>query len=163
MGWSESDGRFAVVSACTQEWPWLSYTDSSSGGVSVFVCSVLPFWVKEQVSLVGWSDSSVAQRRMRPLLSLPYLTVIVVGRSSWEPTQVKLTVYLCLYQCVTAKAPVRSPPPRPSVTTVATGCRPASRCSSRCLREDWTTATVCCHLMPRWWVNTPGPSWPQIR
>ncbi len=148
-------------------WPWLSCADSSSGRISVFVCSVLcclsqragePAWFT-------WVQCCSAQNEADCTISLPYITVIVVGRSSCEPKQVHLTLSLSLTfcQCVTAKAPVKPPPPPPSVTTVATRCLAASPCSSRCLREDWTTATVCCHLTPRWWVNTPGPSWPQIR
>lgn len=145
------------------EWPWLSHTDSTNGRVNVFVCSVLPCLSQ----IAGeTSDSGAAHHSMRPRL-LSRCSILSHNFNScrkqwlWAKTSDCLSVSLC--QCVTAKALARSPPLQPSVTTLATPWRPASRCSSRCLREDWTTATVCCHLTPKWWVNTPGPSWPQIR
>lgn len=137
-------------------WPRLSYTDSSSRRVSVFVCSVLCHWSQR-------ADGGLAWRRhfLRTRLRLH----ANVGCNSCESEQVKPILCLCVSssQYGTAKAQARSLPPPPSATTAVTPCPPASRCSSRCLRADLTTATVYCHLMPRWWVKTPGPSRPQIR
>ena len=142
-------------------WPRLSYADSSSSSrsrrVSVFVCSVLlPLESKSRwavgVTLAFSQNEADATRgcRTQPLR----VQTIEINR---------LPLCASTSQYGTAKAPARSLPPPPSATTAATPCRPASRCSSRCLREDWTTVTIYCHLMPRWWVKTPGPSWPQIR
>lgn len=149
------------------EWPWLSCSDSSSGRVTVFVCSVLPYPSQRAGECGGLEWQCHCSALTSQCSSLPYIPAIVAAHSDREARQVKLTCSLSgslsLSQWDTCKFPVRSPPPRPSVTTVATQWRPASQCSSRCLREDWTTATVCCHPTPRWWVNTPGPWWPQIR
>ncbi len=93
----ESDGSFAVVSVHSS-WPWLSYADSRSGRVSVFVCSVLPC-LSQRAGEPGWMEwqrCCSAQNEADATISLPYITVIAVGYSSCQPKQVKLTISLSL-------------------------------------------------------------------
>lgn len=141
-------------------WPRLSYADSSSSSsrrVSVFVCSVLLLLEPKSRWAIGVT------------LAFSQNEADATHGCGTQQLRDQTSETNCLPLCVstsqygTAKAPARSLPPPPSATTAVTPCSPASRCSSRCLREDWTTATIYCHLMPRWWVKTPGPSWPQIR
>lgn len=76
------------------EWPWLSCSDSSSGRVTVFVCSVLPYPSQRAGECGGLEWQCHCSALTSQCSSLPYIPAIVAAHSDREARQVKLTCSL---------------------------------------------------------------------
>lgn len=76
------------------EWPWLSCSDSSSGRVTVFVCSVLPYPSQRAGECGGLEWQCHCSALTSHCSSLPYIPAIVAAHSDREARQVKLTCSL---------------------------------------------------------------------